>query len=66
VTTSKDTFTDVDAALREKWYNITSSDLSYEPENTIELNANDTSTLNKILAALEDDDDVDSVYTNLA
>ena len=64
VTTNKETYLSVDQWLRGK-YHIVSSDLSYIPENTVSLNEEETRILEKIQQALEEDDDVDSVYTNV-
>jgi len=50
--------------LEKKWYKIESSEIEYIPENTVQLSSKDEEKLEKLLNALEEDDDVDSVYHN--
>jgi transcriptional/translational regulatory protein YebC/TACO1 len=46
-------------------YSITEADLQYLPQNEITLSDADYEAFEKIVEALEDDEDVDSVYHNV-
>ena len=46
-------------------YSITDADFQYLPQNEIDLSDEDFAAFEKIVNALEEDEDVDSVYTNV-
>jgi transcriptional/translational regulatory protein YebC/TACO1 len=51
--------------LDKMLYSITDADLQYLPQNEITLSETDYTTFENIVNALEDDEDVDSVYHNV-
>ena len=62
-----DTFTAVKDALSEKGYEFDVAQLGYLPKNTVEITDPDNITnMKKMIEMLEDDDDVQEVYTNWA
>jgi YebC/PmpR family DNA-binding regulatory protein len=54
----------VRAALEQAGVEITSSELSMEPKTVVEVTAEDAPTLLRLMDALEEHDDVDSVHAN--
>ena len=50
--------------LEEKNYKIESSEIEYIPTNTVSLSKEDEEKLKKLINALEEDDDVDSIFHN--
>lgn len=66
VITSREAFIGVRKALDELWYSITDAEFQYLPQNEITLWDLDLATFERIVEALEEDEDVDSVYTNVA
>ncbi len=66
IVTSRENLAKVTKFLEENWYKIESSEIEYVPENTISLTEEQEEKLQKLIDALEDDDDVDSVYHNAA
>ncbi len=66
VITSRENFVTVRKALETRWYSIVDADLQYLPQNEITLSDADYQVFEKIVEALEDDEDVDSVYHNVA
>lgn len=65
VITSREAFIWVRKELDQWWYNITDADLQYLPQNEIILSDSDYDIFEKIIEALEEDEDVDSVYHNV-
>lgn len=65
VITSREGFIGVKKALDSLWYSITDAELQYLPQNDIQLSPSDYKTFEWIVEALEDDEDVDSVYHNV-
>jgi len=55
---------EVRAALEEEGVEITSSELSMEPKTVVEVGEGDAPTLLRLMDALEEHDDVDSVHAN--
>lgn len=53
-------------ALEEKNIEINATELTYIPTNTKELNEEQQKEVNELLEVLEEDDDVQSVYNNMA
>ncbi len=53
-------------ALEERGIEVTSSELQYLPTNMKELNDEQQTEVNELLEALEEDDDVQSVYHSMA
>lgn len=65
VITSREAFIGVRKSLDTMNYSITDADIQYLPQNEISLSDEDFAAFEKIVEALEEDDDVDSVYTNV-
>lgn len=59
-------FGQMQKALEEKGIEPTSTELQYLPTNLKELNEEQQTELNELVEALEEDDDVQSVYHNMA
>ena len=51
-------------AFEESSFEVVSSEAEYIPQNIVELNKDDAISINKLVVALEDLDDVQNVYTN--
>lgn len=64
IRTSLEAFTDVAKALEESQVNLLNAELTYLPENTIEVNHEHAEQLNKMIERFEDDDDVQDIYHN--
>ena len=64
IVTAREDLAKVTKFFEDKWYKIESSEIEYVPQNTVSLSAEDEEKLQRLLDALEDDDDVDSVYHN--
>lgn len=65
VTTSKSDFISVRSAIAELGYHISEADIHYIADNTISLTGEDLEVFEKILDAVNDDEDVDHVYHNV-
>jgi transcriptional/translational regulatory protein YebC/TACO1 len=65
VITSREAFIGVRKSLDAMQYSITDADFQYLPQNEIELTGEDFVAFEKIIDALESDEDVDSIYTNV-
>jgi YebC/PmpR family DNA-binding regulatory protein len=65
VITSREAFIWVRKELDKMLYSITDADLQYLPQNEITLSETDYTAFENIVNALEDDEDVDSVYHNV-
>ncbi len=65
VITSREAFIGVRKELDALGYSITDADLQYLPQNEITLSDADYEAFEKIVEALEEDEDVDSVYHNV-
>lgn len=64
IRTSLEAFTDVAKALDEAQIELLSAELTYLPENTVEVNAEHAEQLFKMIDRFEDDDDVQDIYHN--
>lgn len=65
VTCDTNDFNDVRDGLEAKFGTAESAELTWKPQNTIELDADSAGTMLKLLDALEDNDDVQKVSSNL-
>ena len=66
VYTSKDDFISVRKAITDLSYHITEADIHFFAENQIRLSGEDREIFDRILEALENDEDVDQVYHNVS
>jgi transcriptional/translational regulatory protein YebC/TACO1 len=66
VTVDKNNFTSVRDMLKEKNYHVIDWALRFLPENTISITWEDEKALESLMEALDEDEDVDSVYANNA
>ena len=66
VYTSKADFITVRKAIAELGYHITEADIHFFAENQISLTGEDVEIFERILEALNDDEDVDQVYHNVS
>lgn len=64
VITKPENLHDVNKAFEEANFEILSSEATFVPQNTIELDKDSAMSINKLIVALEDLDDVQEVYTN--
>ncbi|MDR2468036.1 MAG: YebC/PmpR family DNA-binding transcriptional regulator [Spirochaetaceae bacterium] len=65
VTSAPDDFEAVAKALEEKGYETTSAEISMVPEAPVELPADTTAKVLRLIEKLEDNDDVQNVYSNI-
>lgn len=65
IVTSFEAFTSAKKALDEKQYSIVDADLQYLPQNELTLSDEDFNTFQQLYEALEEDEDVDSIYHNV-
>jgi transcriptional/translational regulatory protein YebC/TACO1 len=54
----------VSAACESAGYEVVSSEVEYVPQNQIKLDKDSAMSVNKLIVALEDLDDVQNVYTS--
>ena len=64
ITTTVEDFSNVRDNLEKLGYEFLSAELTMIPENTTELNLEDSEKVQKLIDRLEDDDDVQDVYHN--
>ncbi|MDD7464568.1 MAG: YebC/PmpR family DNA-binding transcriptional regulator [Anaerococcus sp.] len=64
--TSVENFNDAVSALKDASYKLESSDIVYLAKNEIDVDKSDHKSLLKLLETLEDNDDVQDVFTNWA
>lgn len=57
---------DIQSALEEKGFEITTADFVRIPKDTKEVTPEEREDINKLIEKLEDDDDVQNVFTNMA
>ena len=62
--TSVEAFNEAVAKLEEYGYKIERSEISYIPQNEVEVSSEHHASLTKLIDTLEDNDDVQEVYTN--
>jgi YebC/PmpR family DNA-binding regulatory protein len=65
VTCDTSDFNDVRDGLEGKFGAAESAELTWKPQNTVELDADSAGTMLKLLVTLEDNDDVQKVSSNL-
>jgi YebC/PmpR family DNA-binding regulatory protein len=65
ITTAVEDFAAVSEALEQKFGPAESADLTWKPQNTVEVDEDKARTLMNLIEALEDSDDVQSVSSNL-
>ena len=66
VTTSKPDFITVRSQISELWYHIAEADIHYIADNQVSLSGEDLEVFEKIVDAINDDEDVDHLYHNVA
>lgn len=66
VTTSKSDFITVRSQISELWYHIAEADIHYIADNQVSLAGEDLEVFEKIVDAINDDEDVDHLYHNVA
>ncbi len=66
VTTSKSDFITVRSQISELWYHIAEADIHYIADNQVALSGEDLEIFEKIVDAINDDEDVDHLYHNVA
>lgn len=64
ITTSPEQYETVKKALEENNIKISSAEVTFLPKTTLNLSAKESESINRLLEALEDHDDVQNVYTN--
>jgi len=64
VSSKPDTFHSVAKAFEDAGYEVLSSEVQYVPQNMIKLDKDAAISVNKLVEALDDLDDVQNVYTN--
>ncbi|MCH7401372.1 YebC/PmpR family DNA-binding transcriptional regulator [Belliella kenyensis] len=66
VYTAFEDFGNMQKALEERSIEIINADFQWFPTTTVELNEEQEEEINKLIEKLEDDDDVNQVFTNMA
>lgn len=66
ITTTREDLIAVTQSLESAFYHIEESDLIYRSDMCIELDEKDYEQFERIIELLEDDDDVEAVYHNVA
>ena len=66
VLTEKTNFTLFLSQIESLWYHIVEADLQFLPQNTIDLHGEDLDQINRLLDALDNDEDIDRVWTNVS
>ena len=66
VSTTREDLLSVSKYLESQWYHIAEAELQFVADNQVELDQSDIVVFEKLLEVLEDDDDVDQVYHNVA
>lgn len=64
VSTAPDMLHAVSKAFEDSGYELMSSEIQYVPQNMVELDKDSAVSVNKLIVALEDLDDVQNVYTS--
>jgi transcriptional/translational regulatory protein YebC/TACO1 len=65
ITTPKESFAQVKKFLEENNYKIEEAGIEFVAENLIEVDEQTAEKVQKLIEALEEDDDVDTVYHNM-
>lgn len=66
ITTSATSFAQVKKALADKGWELSTAELAYVAQNTVTPDAETTRKVEELISDLEDNDDVQNVYSNLA
>ena len=66
VTTSKSDFITVRSQISELWYHIAEADIHYIADNQVSLSGEDLEIFEKIVDVINEDEDVDHLYHNVA
>jgi YebC/PmpR family DNA-binding regulatory protein len=66
IVTSRDDFNDVKNTLQALWYKLEEADLQFLPNSTVELDDATYAKFERLLEILEEDEDVDMVWHNVA
>lgn len=66
VTTSKSDFITVRSQISELWYHIAEADIHYIADNQVSLSGEDLEVFEKIVDAINEGEDVDHLYHNVA
>ena len=64
ITADPDDFNAIEAALAEKGIETASAEITQVPDTTVALADKDAEKMQKLLEALEEDDDVQNIYGN--
>ena len=64
ITTSKEHYFTIDNALARLWYKIIQSDIECICDTTVSLSGEDQALLDTLIEKIEEDDDVEKVWTN--
>jgi transcriptional/translational regulatory protein YebC/TACO1 len=64
ITADPDAYDDIEAALEAKGIETASSEITMVPDNTVKLSGEDAEKMQKLEDALEENDDVQNVYSN--
>lgn len=65
ITTSATSFAQVKKALSDKGWELSTAELAYVPQTTVAADAETARKIDDLVSDLEDNDDVQNVYTNL-
>lgn len=65
VTTSKEDYINATKYFSEQWYRIDDANLQFVPENSLEVDDETREKVEKLVGLLDDDDDVEVVWTNM-
>ena len=64
ITAEPDAFDAIEAALGEKGIETASAEVTMVPDNTVHLEGKDAEKMQTLIDALEDNDDIQNVYSN--
>jgi len=64
ITAEPDAFDAIETALGEKGIETASAEVTMVPDNTVKLTGKDAEKMQQLIDALEDNDDVQNVYSN--
>jgi transcriptional/translational regulatory protein YebC/TACO1 len=65
IITPKESFATVKKQLENFWYKLEDAGIEFVPENQVEVDDITAEKVQKLIDALEEDDDVDTVYHNM-
>jgi len=64
ITAEPDAFDAIETALGEKGIETASAEVTMVPDNSVKLTGKDAEKMQQLIDALEDNDDVQNVYSN--